>query len=56
MPLGEGIIYLFVHPGHLDGLSAANLEEWQKKHSIKIEVTEGVPYYKWLNFIIKHIY
>jgi hypothetical protein len=56
MPLGEGIVYLFVHPGHLKGLSPDNLEEWQKKHSITIEVTEGIPYYKWLNFIIKYIY
>jgi hypothetical protein len=53
MPIGEGLLYLHYHPGHLTDFDTMNVYDWRKKHSIKIYVKDGFPYYQWVQFLLE---
>jgi hypothetical protein len=46
-----GSVYLFVHPGHTEGLTTDTLHEWQRQHSVKVDQDDPA-YFEWVKFAI----
>jgi hypothetical protein len=53
-PMGKGMIYLHCHPGHIEEIKEMDFFEWMKKHSIKVPVSAGETYYKWVQFLLTY--
>ena len=52
-PIGEGIVYLCYHPGHVEELKEMNIYEWMRKYSVRVTVSMGEIYFKWVRFLLE---